>query len=178
MSLIQPTYYVRHPDDTYSVADPQPVASEPSSGEREKLIEKINKQLGDKFDPADCFYEEELLHKAAALLSSDAKPASEPNFVDAYQGAMEEVSIWKRRAMEAEELNRRFIAEINGPTHMGEPVAVPQGLPFDVKFAAIYLDGVMEGEHPEIRAKWEKVSAYLRFGSTSPAPVGIKKENQ
>ena len=24
MSILQPTYYTRHPDDTYSVADPQP----------------------------------------------------------------------------------------------------------------------------------------------------------
>lgn len=34
---------------------------------------------------------------------------------------MEDVAIWKRRALEAEDLNRKFIAEINGPTHMGEP---------------------------------------------------------
>lgn len=44
-----------------------------------------------------------------------------PSFADAYQGAMEEVAIWKKRALEAEELNRKFIAEINGPTYMGEP---------------------------------------------------------
>lgn len=25
---MQPTYYVRHPDDSYSVADPQPVSGE------------------------------------------------------------------------------------------------------------------------------------------------------
>ena len=43
------------------------------------------------------------------------------DFSDAYQGAMEEVAIWKRRALEAEDLNRKFIAEINGPMHMGEP---------------------------------------------------------
>jgi hypothetical protein len=48
-----------------------------------------------------------------------AQPA--PSFADAYQGAMEEAAIWKKRALEAEDLNRKFIAEINGPTHMGEP---------------------------------------------------------
>ena len=48
-----------------------------------------------------------------------AQPA--PSFAAAYQGAMEEVAIWKKRALEAEELNRKFIAEINGPTYMGEP---------------------------------------------------------
>ena len=50
---------------------------------------------------------------------ADAQPA--PSFADAYQGAMEEVAIWKRRALEAEDLNRKFIAEINGPAYMGEP---------------------------------------------------------
>ena len=52
-----------------------------------------------------------------------AKPA--PSFADAYQGAMEEVAIWKKRALEAEDLNRKFVAEINGPMLMGEPVAQP-----------------------------------------------------
>lgn len=48
-----------------------------------------------------------------------AQPA--PSFADAYQGAMEEVAIWKKRALEAEDLNRKFVAEINGPTYMGGP---------------------------------------------------------
>jgi hypothetical protein len=60
---------------------------------------------------------------------ADAQPA--PSFADAYQGAMEEAAIWKKRALEAEDLNRKFIAEINGPTHMGEPAqpapSVPDG---------------------------------------------------
>jgi len=45
-----------------------------------------------------------------------------PDMQDAYIGAMEDLSIWKRRALEAEELNREFIAETNGPTFMGEPL--------------------------------------------------------
>ena len=44
-----------------------------------------------------------------------------PSFADAYQGAMEDVAIWKKRALEAEDLNRKFVAEINGPAYMGEP---------------------------------------------------------
>jgi hypothetical protein len=35
---------------------------------------------------------------------------------------MEDLSIWKWRALEAEELNRKFIAETNGPISMGEPL--------------------------------------------------------
>ena len=54
-----------------------------------------------------------------------AQPAQEPDMKDAYVGAREDLAIWKRRALEAEELNRKFIAEINGPTFMGEPAAQP-----------------------------------------------------
>ena len=60
-------------------------------------------------------------------LAPGAQPA--PSFADAYQGAMEEVAIWKKRALEAEELNRKFIAEINGPTHMGEPAQPMPSVP-------------------------------------------------
>ena len=55
------------------------------------------------------------------------------DFSEAYQGAMEEVAIWKRRALEAETLNRKFIAGINSPMHMGEPVQPAQK-------AVAYLD--------------------------------------
>jgi hypothetical protein len=58
---------------------------------------------------------------------ADAQPA--PSFADAYQGAMEDVVIWKKRALEAEDLNRKFIAEINGPTHMGEPAQPAPSVP-------------------------------------------------
>lgn len=61
--------------------------------------------------------------------SAQAQPA--PNFADAYQGAMEEVAIWKRRALEAEELNRKFIAEITGPTYTGEPAQPEPSVPED-----------------------------------------------
>jgi len=40
---------------------------------------------------------------------------------DAYAGAREDLAIWKKRALEAEALNRKFMDEINGLTHMGEP---------------------------------------------------------
>ena len=62
------------------------------------------------------------------------------DFSDAYQGAMEEVAIWKRRALEAEDLNRKFVAEINGPAYMGEPAqpapSVPEGWPTEEMTAA------------------------------------------
>ncbi|MDF3858124.1 hypothetical protein P3W70_07195 [Achromobacter denitrificans] len=52
-------------------------------------------------------------------------------FADAYEGAREDLAIWKRRALEAErdlraerETSSRLVAALNaenGPTHMGEP---------------------------------------------------------
>ena len=63
----------------------------------------------------------------AAVEDNFAQPA--PSFADAYQGAMEEVAIWKRRALEAEDLNRKFIAKINGPMHMGEPAHPAPSVP-------------------------------------------------
>ena len=67
--------------------------------------------------------------KAIEARVTGAQPA--PSFADAYQGAMEEVAIWKRRALEAETLNRKFVAEINGPAYMGEPAqpapSIPEG---------------------------------------------------
>ena len=75
--------------------------------------------------PLDCVVVEadwpeyEPTWKAIDARVTGIQPA--PSFADAYQGAMEEVAIWKRRALEAEDLNRKFVAEINGPAYMGEP---------------------------------------------------------
>ena len=65
----------------------------------------------------------------APLILPGAQPA--PSFADAYQGARECVAIWKKRALEAEDLNRKFVAEINGHAYMGEPTSrvpsIPEG---------------------------------------------------
>src|SRR5690606_12669348 len=69
-----------------------------------------------------------------------APQASKPDFADAYEGAREDLAIWKRRALEAErdlraerETSSRLVAELNaqnGPTHMGEPA--PQASDYEV----------------------------------------------
>lgn len=41
---------------------------------------------------------------------------------DAYIGAREDMGIWKKRALEAEESNRALMASINGPIFMGDPL--------------------------------------------------------
>ena len=80
--------------------------------------------------------------KAIEARMKDAQPA--PSFADAYQGAMEEVAIWKKRALEAEDLNRKFIAEINGPTHMGEPAQPAPSVPTTLLVAVADLIAQME----------------------------------
>lgn len=57
------------------------------------------------------------------------------DFSDAYHGAREDLAIWKKRALEAEELNRKFIADINGQTFMGDPA--PAGAQEPVHFRAV-----------------------------------------
>jgi hypothetical protein len=66
-----------------------------------------------------------ILRSVANRAPSDA-PAQQ-DMRDAYVGAREDLEIWKRRALEAEELNRKFAASINGPTFMGEPAPAAQG---------------------------------------------------
>lgn len=63
--------------------------------------------------------------KRVAEQALAAAQQAQPDLKDAYAGAREDVAIWKKRALEAEALNRKFIAEVNGPTFMGEPVQQP-----------------------------------------------------
>ena len=101
-----------------------------------KLSEKIQEALREQqeinlSDPAV----QKRLAAQWGYVPAGAQPA--PSFADAYQGAMEEVAIWKKRALEAEDLNRKFIAEINGPTHMGEPAQPAPSVPDDMAERAV-----------------------------------------
>ena len=60
-----------------------------------------------------------------AALATPAQAAA-PDMTDAYAGAREDLSIWKKRALEAEALNRKFAASVNSPSFMGEPAALAQ----------------------------------------------------
>lgn len=72
------------------------------------------------------------MEQICAMLAAPAQPAAQGEFGDAYQGAREDLAIWKRRALEAEAKVRhqdRIIGclgeelnAINGPAFMGEPV--------------------------------------------------------
>lgn len=61
--------------------------------------------------------------KARAAL---AQPSPAGEYGDAYQGAREDIAIWKRRALEAEQALRQAH---NGQTFMGEPLVQPYEAP-------------------------------------------------
>ena len=63
---------------------------------------------------------------ALAMLTDEPAQAAAPDMTDAYAGAREDLSIWKKRALEAEALNRKFSASVNSPSFMGEPAAPAQ----------------------------------------------------
>ncbi len=102
--------------------------------------------------------EAEWLAKLAHLLVSDVNSTLEgllatdstaaPDMTDAYAGAREDLSIWKKRALEAEALNRKFAASVNSPSFMGEPAAPAKAaladpmqwpLPCDVKVGHVTI---------------------------------------
>ena len=52
-----------------------------------------------------------------------ASAPAQSGLKDAYVGAREDLSIWKRRALEAEATVRNFVREANSPTFMGDPAS-------------------------------------------------------
>ncbi|MEJ3604655.1 MULTISPECIES: hypothetical protein [Pseudomonas] len=62
-------------------------------------------------------------YRARAAL---AQPSPAGEYGDAYQGAREDIAIWKRRALEAEQALRQAH---NGQTFMGEPLVQPYEAP-------------------------------------------------
>ena len=85
---------------------------------------------------------------ALAMLTDEPAQAAAPDMTDAYAGAREDLSIWKKRALEAEALNRKFAASVNSPSFMGEPAAPAQAaladpmqwpLPCDVKVGHVTI---------------------------------------
>lgn len=79
---------------------------------------------------------DEIARRISSLLAAPiAQTASQSEFGDAYQGAREDLAIWKRRALEAEQKVRQqeqiidhLTLETQGETRMGEPV-IPQTAP-------------------------------------------------
>lgn len=84
--------------------------------------------MGHDWRQADMDTSDEFI--AALAAAPEAEPAP-PDYADAYEGAREDLAIWKRRALVAErdlrkerEVSSRLASEINaanGPTHLGEP---------------------------------------------------------
>lgn len=74
----------------------------------------------------DAAVDERIKRVKAERAAQPAQAEPRPDMADAYVGAREDLAIWKRRALAAEEQTRHLAAalaeEVNGPTFMGEPV--------------------------------------------------------
>ncbi|WP_178113423.1 hypothetical protein [Pseudomonas xionganensis] len=102
------------------------------------------------------------------LAALKAQPGSGGEYGDAYQGAREDLAIWKRRALEAEAKIREqdqiienlgnALNDENGPTFMGEPVIRAGGVD---ERAAHVPDEVFEAE---FLAWWESDGQFCRAG--------------
>ncbi|EON1923724.1 hypothetical protein ACNDR2_003794 [Escherichia coli] len=95
-----------------------------------------------------------LLYRAAP-----PAPVVSGEYGDAYQGAREDLAIWKRRALEAEkevqrlsDINDYLVKEAQGETRMGEPVirepapvSVPAAMEIDDDFDSAFEHGKAVG---------------------------------
>ena len=93
-----------------------------------------------------------------ALAAAPAQPAAQGEFGDAYQGAREDLAIWKRRALEAEQKVRhqeqiidRLTLEAQGEARFGEP-----HLPAAGSADQQYPDGIADDLE---RSDWTPIEA-------------------
>ena len=103
---------------------------------------------------------------------SEAKAQGE--YSDAYQGAREDLAIWKRRALEAEKAlqEERIITERlgnalneeNGPTFMGEPV-------FPAKAQGVVMQSTDGGRNPRYEGLFDGETEEQRASRLNAAPV-------
>lgn len=100
----------------------------------------------------------------AGYESDPCPECAQPDFTDAYQGAREDLLMWKRRAQTAEQKLRdeqrttsRLVAELNaanGPMRMGEPAAAqPQPQPAQ-PLTDIQIKAAVHGAVKSGRLSW------------------------
>lgn len=131
----------------YEDAEGNPIA-QPSGvvlPERKQESPSWGYDMGGNYDEGHADGFNACLDEVARLNSS---PVSAGEYGDAYQGAREDLAIWKRRALEAESKIREqdqiidnlgnALNDENGPTFMGEPVIRAGGVDERVAFEAAY----------------------------------------
>ncbi|HIF6771860.1 TPA: hypothetical protein ACX37U_000614 [Serratia marcescens] len=107
------------------------------------------------------------------------REAQPVEYGDAYQGAREDLSIWKRRALEAEDkmrhlekINDHLVKEAQGEHRMGEPIltappapAVPEEITEDEQ-----EESVSDGYADSFRGGWNACRAAMLENIGKPAP--------
>ncbi|MGE8688581.1 MAG: hypothetical protein ACN6PJ_15665 [Achromobacter sp.] len=128
--------------EAVSMEDLKAIAREVTADSAAIRAEERNAALEEAAGLLDDNRETWLVGRAAQEIRNQksAPQAGKPDFADVYEGAREDLAIWKRRALEAErdlraerETSSRLVAALNaenGPTHMGEPA--PQASEADV----------------------------------------------
>ena len=115
----------------------------PACGMKEQVEQKRPQNCGTGYCSCiECLFEQPaqnpdeskcpLCYNDPSNIKQPAQP--QQDFSDAYQGAREDLAIWKKRTLEAEALNRKFIADINGQTFMGEPLQQQEPVAWLIEF--------------------------------------------
>ncbi|MFU3518342.1 hypothetical protein ACM7KB_29520 [Pseudomonas aeruginosa] len=108
---------------------PEQAEAERPEGERERFeVEMLELCLPIERDSHGAYVSDHVRHLWSGweLRATLAQPSPAGEYGDAYQGAREDIAIWKRRALEAEQALRQAH---NGQTFMGEPLVQPYEAP-------------------------------------------------
>ena len=124
------------------------------------------------FSPGPCDNPDCSARRDRTVVAPAAKAQGE--YGDAYQGAREDLAIWKRRALEAEKAlqEERIITERlgnalneeNGPTFMGEPV-------FPAKAQGVVMQSTDGGRNPRYEGLFDGETEEQRASRLNATPV-------
>lgn len=168
-------------EPTWKAIEARVTGAQPAPSTKDAIIDDLQSQFDSdgitEHDSGDALIR--LSDAIAAVEDNFAGAQPAPSFADAYQGAMEEVAIWKKRALEVEDLNRKFIAEINGPTYMGEQAqpapSVPDGWLRAIDEALVVAHVGVANAHDtyeQAKAKLDNLIGFHVDVATDPAVNG------
>lgn len=160
----------------------RPVAVERDQlrAEVERLKDALAEEIQRRFDGNEISSNEH--REEVQRLQAQLAQQQGGEYGDAYQGAREDLSIWKRRALEAEEKIREqdqiidnLVLEAQGETRMGEPyIAQQQGVPDGWRKALDHVrltDEEARFYSPSAVAYWNNAVTACCSALAAPAPV-------
>lgn len=156
-----------------------------------EICDDCGAKWSDDRNPRPEFKWPDCVTDAHALLARlNSSPVSAGEYGDAYQGAREDLAIWKRRALEAESKIREqdqiienmgnALNDENGPTFMGEPVVSAGGVDDRAAFeawvktfnsmpAALFVDDRGRYVDDWIQCRWLGWQARAALSASAPS---------